>query len=154
MKLQKKMKHIKKFPINKNVFDDLDKLEKEFNSCPRPYLDDNDNIDTRFGFDPDNWEVGVAYDEVQIQFMAGPIELVDGNERFSDAASCNNWIEEVLSDLIPPNGYILEVGSAENLHSVYEKSKIWNTPENDPIAIEFVDKCVKRLIECGAKLLN
>lgn len=142
------MKHIKKLSINEDVFDDP-------NSCPKPYLDGNDDIDTRFGFDPDNWEVGVAYDdEVQIQFMAGPIELVDGNERFSDAASCNNWIEEVLSDLIPPDGYILEVGSAENLHSVYEKSKIWSTPENDPIAIEFVDKCVKRLIECGAKLLN
>ena len=99
--------------------------------------------------------MGVAYDtDVQIQFMAGPIEMMKGIEVFSDAASCNSWIEEVLSVLTPPEGYVLEVGSAENLHSVYEKSKIWSTPENDPFATEFVDKCVKRLIECGAKLLD
>lgn len=149
------MKHIKKLNLNEDVFDDLNKLENEFQSCPTPYLDTVDDIDTRFGFDPDNWKVGVAYDaDVQIQFMAGPIEMMNGIEVFSDAVSCNSWIEEVLSVLTPPEGYVLEVGSAENLHSVYQKSKIWSTPENDPFAIEFVGKCVKRLIECGAKLLD
>ncbi len=114
----------------------------------KPYLD-SDNVDTRFGLDPDDWELGVCNDEeVPIQFMAGPLE---DEETFSDGASCYGWLEEVLGTLEVPDGYELEIGSAENLHSVFLKGNQWDTPEDDQTAIDFVNKCIRKLVECGAK---
>lgn len=111
----------------------------------KPRLDDVDQH-SRYPMDPDNFEVMVCKDyEVPIQFYCGPI---GDNGYLSDYYSCYGWVKDVLKSIPRPQGYTLDIGAAENLHCVY-KSGI---EEDDPIAIEFIGKCVDELIRNGAKL--
>jgi hypothetical protein len=98
--------------------------------------------------DPDNFVVMVSKDnEVPIQFYCGPKEK---EGYLSSYYSCNSWIKEVLKSVPRPEGYRLDIGAAESLHCV-DKEKGY-IDENDPIAINFIDKCVDELVKNGAKL--
>ncbi len=112
----------------------------------KKYLDEVDQHPI-YPMDPNNFEVlAFVDDEVPICFYAGP---KDG-DHVSDYYSCYGWIKKILEPLSPPLGYHLEIGGSENCHGVYSNDHHWDTDEDDPIAMEFVRKCVDELVKHGS----